>query len=67
LSIRELGELIKRVSGFTGALRFDTSKPDGVMRRYTDCSKLSDLGWQPKISLEQGIRQLYEKYREARV
>src|SRR5579859_7745016 len=59
-TIAELAQTISRVVGFAGALRFDTSKPDGTPRKLLDTSKLTALGWKPKIELEAGIRSTYE-------
>jgi GDP-L-fucose synthase len=63
VTIRELAEMIQRVTGFSGRLTFDTSKPDGTPRKLLDVSKLSGLGWKASISLEQGIRETYKWYR----
>jgi len=62
ISIRELAELIARVVGFEGELVFDISKPDGTPRKLLDVSRLKNLGWQAKISLEEGIRNTYRWY-----
>ena len=59
-TIAELADTIRRVVGFTGSLRFDTSKPDGTPRKLLDTTRLSALGWSPKIGLEAGIRSTYE-------
>lgn len=59
IKIRELAELIRDIVGFKGELRFDTEKPDGTPRKLLDVSKLAGLGWQAKISLEDGIRDTY--------
>jgi nucleoside-diphosphate-sugar epimerase len=59
-TIAELAHTICRVVGFTGALRFDTSKPDGTPRKLLDTSRLTALGWSPRIELEAGIRSTYE-------
>jgi GDP-L-fucose synthase len=59
-TIAELAQTVSRVVGFKGTLRFDTSKPDGTPRKLLDTSKLTALGWQPKIDLEAGIRSTYE-------
>lgn len=59
-TIAELAHTIRRVVGFKGILRFDTSKPDGTPRKLLDTSKLTALGWLPKIELEAGIRSTYE-------
>jgi GDP-L-fucose synthase len=62
ITIRELAELIARIVGFEGELVFDTSKPDGTPRKLLDVSRLKNLGWQAKISLEEGIRNTYAWY-----
>jgi len=58
-TIRELAEAIARVTGFSGQLIFDTSKPDGVPRKLLDVSRLRSLGWQAEISLEEGLKDSY--------
>ena len=63
-SIRELAETIARVTGFTGTLRFDTSKPDGTPRKLMDVSRLKSLGWQAGITLEDGLRDAYQWFVE---
>lgn len=62
VTIRELAEVIARVTGFTGELAFDTSKPDGTMRKLMDNSKMFSLGWKPKYDLESGIRNAYADF-----
>ncbi|MFH6985168.1 GDP-L-fucose synthase family protein [Marinoscillum luteum] len=59
LSIKDLALMVKGVVGFSGALVFDSSKPDGTPRKLMDSSKLRALGWMPKISLSDGIRKVY--------
>ena len=59
-TIAELAHTICRVVGFKGTLRFDTSKPDGTPRKLLDTSRLTALGWTPRIELEEGIRSTYE-------
>ena len=59
-TIGELADTIRRVVGFRGDLRFDTSKPDGTPRKLLDTTRLTALGWSPKIGLEAGIRSTYE-------
>jgi GDP-L-fucose synthase len=59
VSIRELAEMITRVVGFGGALSFDASKPDGTPRKLLDTTRLSALGWKPRIRLEEGLRSTY--------
>ena len=60
VSIRELAALICEVVGFEGELTFDTTKPDGTPRKLLDVTRLSSLGWRPKISLRNGIASTYE-------
>jgi GDP-L-fucose synthase len=57
LTIKELAEKISRIVGFKGQTKWDSSKPDGTPRKVLDVSRLKALGWEPKISLEDGIRQ----------
>ena len=59
-SIREFAEIVTEVIGFEGNFRFDTSKPDGTPQKLLDVSRLNNLGWSPRISLKDGIRQTYE-------
>jgi len=61
ISIKDLAMLIKEVSGYAGKLEFDSSKPDGTPRKLMDVSKLHNLGWKHKISLEQGVTQVYKE------
>lgn len=58
-SIAELAQTMKNVVGFAGALRFDSSKPDGTPRKLMDVSRLKALGWQYSIALEDGLRSTY--------
>lgn len=61
ISIKDLASMIKRIVGYEGELRFDTSKPDGTPRKLLDVSKLHSRGWKHKIELEEGIRKVYEE------
>lgn len=63
ISILELAELMKKVTGFQGEIVLDRTKPDGTPRKLTDVSKLRSMGWNPKIDLEEGLRQTYEWYK----
>ena len=63
ISIGDLAILIKNIVGFDGDLIFDPSKPDGTPRKLLDISRLTRLGWKPVISLEDGIRQTYDWYK----
>ena len=62
VTIRELAETVCEVVGFRGDLAFDTSKPDGTPRKLLDMTRLFGLGWRPKISLRDGIRDTYQWY-----
>jgi len=62
LTIRELAELVARVVGFRGVLRFDSSKPDGTPRKLLDVSRMQALGWAPKVTLEDGILRAYRDF-----
>lgn len=63
-SIRELAETVARVTEFRGELTFDSSKPDGAMRKLMDVSRLKALGWQASIGLEEGLRDAYRWFVE---
>lgn len=58
-SIKELALTIKAVVGYTGALEFDPSRPDGTPRKLLDITKLKSLGWEPKTPLKEGIEKTY--------
>ena len=60
VSIRELAELIQKIVGYQGEIKWDASKPDGTPRKLMDVSKLNAFGWRYSISLEAGIRRVYE-------
>ena len=62
ISIAGLAGLIAKEIGFEGKVSFDTSKPDGTMRKLTDVSKLHALGWQHKIDIEEGVHRMYDWY-----
>jgi GDP-L-fucose synthase len=64
ISIKELAELVKSIVGFEGKIDWDSSKPDGTPRKLLDVSRITELGWKPTISLEDGIRSTYEWYKE---
>lgn len=70
LTILELAQMISRVVGFKGDLRFDSKKPDGTPVKLLDVSRLTALGWQAKIPLEEGIRgvcQTYESFQKTQL
>ena len=60
LTIRELAELIKSVTGFQGEIVFNTDKPDGAPRKLLDVSRLKNMGWSPTIGLEEGLHTTYD-------
>jgi GDP-L-fucose synthase len=63
ITIKELALLIQKVVGFEGELVFDTSQPDGTPRKLMDVSKLNSKGWHYQVELEQGIRLVYEDFK----
>lgn len=66
VTIRELAETIAEVTGFSGRLNFDASRPDGTMRKLMDVSRLSRLGWTARTGLREGIEKSYAWYLENR-
>ena len=66
-TIREMAEIIKKVVGFEGELVFDSSKPDGSMRKLMDVSRLGAMGWKASIPFEEGLAATYEWYLETKV
>lgn len=62
ISIKELALLIKKIVGYAGDLKFDSSKPDGTPRKLMDVSKLAERGWTYKTELEEGIKLAYEDF-----
>jgi len=62
ISIRNLAKLVKEKVGFKGELYFNTTKPDGTMRKLTDVTKLHHLGWHHKIEIEEGVEKMYKWY-----
>ena len=60
-TINQLAELMKEVTGYRGEIIHDLSKPEGAQREQLDCTKISSLGWKPKIDLRQGLLQRYNK------
>jgi GDP-L-fucose synthase len=63
-TIKELAETISEVVGYHGKLRFDPTRPDGTPRKVLDVSRLKALGWEPKITLREGLQQVYRWYCE---
>lgn len=63
ISIRDLSFVIKKISGFQGHVQFDKTRPDGVLRKLLDSSRVKELGWHAKVSLSKGIRQTYNWFK----
>lgn len=66
ISIRQLAELIVQTVDYKGVLTFDSSKPDGTLRKLTDPSKLHALGWHHQIEIEEGVKRMYQWYSDNR-
>ncbi|MEO7206734.1 MAG: GDP-L-fucose synthase, partial [Steroidobacteraceae bacterium] len=64
LTIRDLAQTIMSAIGYTGALTFDHSKPDGTPRKLLDVSRLQNLGWRPRITLQAGVETTYAWFKE---
>ena len=64
ITIRELAELVLSVIGYTGRLNFDSTKPDGTPRKLLDVTRMTELGWRPKIPLKLGIETTYTWFTE---
>ena len=67
LTIRELSELVVKAVGFEGEVEFDATKPDGTMRKLIDVSKLHSLGWTHQVEIEEGVKRLFEWYKQSLV
>ena len=64
VSILELAQLIKKTVGYQGEIEHDLTKPDGTPRKLMTIEKLKELGWEPKITLEEGVQMVYEAVKE---
>ena len=64
LTIKELAYLVVKTVGFSGEIVFDTSKPDGTLRKLISVEKLHSLGWQHKVEIEEGVERLFAWYKE---
>jgi GDP-L-fucose synthase len=64
VTIRELAEIVMSAVGYGGRLNFDSSKPDGTPRKLLDVTRLSDLGWRPRIPLKSGVERTYAWFKE---
>jgi GDP-L-fucose synthase len=64
VTIRELAEIVTEISGFRGAIRFDSSRPDGTPRKLSDCARIHALGWSARIPLREGLAQTYDWFEQ---
>ena len=62
ISILELGEAIAKTCGFTGAIALDPTRPDGPIQKLMNSKRINQLGWMPKVSLEEGLTLAYEDF-----
>ncbi|MCC5935342.1 MAG: GDP-L-fucose synthase [Balneolales bacterium] len=62
VSIKKLAQLVQETVGFSGTLTFNTSKPDGTLRKLTDPSRLHQLGWKHSVALQEGLERMYAWY-----
>ena len=62
VSIAELADKVKSAIGYTGTIKFDTSKPDGTPRKFLDVSRMKDLGWVAGIPMDEGIASTYRSF-----
>ena len=62
ITIKELAEKISKIIGYEGKIEFDRSKPDGMMRKLLDVTKINNLGWKTTIDLDEGIKKTYSDY-----
>jgi GDP-L-fucose synthase len=65
VTIKELAETVARIVGFEGKMNWDSSKPDGTPQKLLDTSRINALGWEPTVTLEDGIRNTYEWFTES--
>lgn len=63
IAIKELAQKIQDIVGYQGSVVWDVSKPDGTPRKLMDSSKLHSMGWQPSITLDQGVRAVYDQFK----
>lgn len=62
ITIRDLAELVRQIVGYAGEIVWDASKPDGTPRKLLDVTRIRSLGWEPKVTIEEGIRKTYDWY-----
>jgi len=64
LTIREIAEQVRQTVNFSGEVRWDTTKPEGTLRKLLDVTRLATMGWNPSIELKEGLRDVYTWYRQ---
>ena len=64
ISIADLAALVAEVVGYRGEMQWDRTKPDGMPRKLMDSTRITALGWRPRIALHQGVRDAYAWYRK---
>ena len=64
LTIKKLAENIKEIVGYKGIIEFDKTRPDGVKKKLLDSSRIRKLGWKPKITLDQGLKKIFQDYKK---
>jgi GDP-L-fucose synthase len=62
MSIRDLATLVAEIVGYSGEIVYDTTKPDGTPQKLLDVSRLRELGWRPRVSLQEGLQRTYRWY-----
>jgi GDP-L-fucose synthase len=63
ITITDFAHLVAEVVGYAGAIKFDTSRPDGMPRKLLDIGRLASMGWRPQITLRDGLRAAYADFR----
>ena len=64
VTVREVAGIVSRVVGFSGSIQFDPTKPEGVATKLQDSNTIFEMGWRPKVDLEEGIRRAYDDYQQ---
>ncbi|MCH5323561.1 MAG: GDP-mannose 4,6-dehydratase, partial [Helicobacter sp.] len=62
ITIKDLAYLLKKIVAFDGKIEFNTKRPNGALQKLSDCTKINHLGWQAKITLEQGVQMMNNNY-----
>jgi GDP-L-fucose synthase len=66
VSIQELAEKIRDITGFTGEIQYDSTKPDGMARKLMDVSRINKLGWKACITLDDGLQRTYDEIKNTK-